>query len=61
MTLLRNGVDGFPVGAERSLVVTIVAGITYAIVTQSHIKAPAHSWSSRADKPKCRGANRYAG
>ena len=37
---------------ERICMVITTAGIRYAKVTHTHIRAPAHSWSWRGDRPK---------
>ena len=47
-------------GASSRTVIR-TAGTRNMSVTEVHISAPAHSWSSNADIPDRRGALRYAG
>jgi hypothetical protein len=49
--------DRVPDG-ESIFIVIPTAGIRYANVTQTHIRAPADSWSCRGDKLKMRAVDR---
>src|SRR5215472_5249656 len=46
---------------ERICIERIVPAATKTTVTQVHINAAAHCWSSRGERPACSGVHRYMG